>query len=979
MGSYRTKEDDVARISTSVYITNFHDSLSAKELFQACKQYEHVVDSFIPNKKSKIAKGLGSSGSLIPIGKKEGEGAKKSFVTIVPNVKASLSGKVGDGKSYRGILKGGRSVETEGKISEPSIVLGDECVMSTNIANALFGRVKEFASLANLKMALRNEGFMDIVIKYMGELWVMLEFKSVESMLKFNESVSVMSWFSQVTEATNDFKVAGRIAWVEVKGVLFRMWIENTFARIANKWGKLLDVDDQDETCFHSKRLCVHMKSGKSIREDFKVIHRCKTYWIRANETPGWVPEFTDNTDDEDANSIEEEDAAQKSGEIDDHSDGEKVPDNIFEDEELNDNESVSSLKYPSGFTPSIQNCDDVKPENKDEINDEYSECCENNNVKGSGNDSISSGHFKVSEVPRSGGSMIGLLEEVVKVGQVIGFKMEGCISNMEEIIGSHGVEEDYFVINRGYWRLTGKKVGKWNGDVIVMGDFNKVRFKSDRFGSQFNSYAAQRFNSFISDSGLVEVTLGGCHFTWCHKSATKMSKLDRFLVSKSVLSGCPNINAITFERFLSDHRPIIFKENRYDYGPTPFRFFHHWLDMDGFTDFVENTWKSSLRVGANALSILMSKLRILKKHIRTRNKSNMGCRKNDRIQLKKKLEDIESIIDSGLGDEELINSRLDTIHQLQKLDILESMEKAQKAKLNGRISDRLVSSVAKILTNRLAGVLGRKKKQTLLFKADFEKAYDSVRWDFLDDVLIKFGFGEKWRKWIHCCLHSLKGSIIINGSPTDEFQFGKGLKQGILRILESIRGKFFNGRVISCKKASWVQWNKVLAPKVNRGLGISSLFALNRGLLFKWVWRFLAHESTLWSRVIKAIHGDDGNIDGVLRKGVNTCWTNITNEIKALGKKGINLLSFMHKKLGNGHTTLLWEDGWCEGGKLKERFPRAYALENCKRVTVGDKLAHPCLSHSFRRVPRGGLEETQVEELSKLVQPVDLNLSQDK
>nr|GEY93025.1 nucleotide-binding alpha-beta plait domain-containing protein [Tanacetum cinerariifolium] len=59
MGSYRTKEDDVARISTSVYITNFLEATSAKELFQACNQYGHVVDSFIPNKNSKIGKRFG--------------------------------------------------------------------------------------------------------------------------------------------------------------------------------------------------------------------------------------------------------------------------------------------------------------------------------------------------------------------------------------------------------------------------------------------------------------------------------------------------------------------------------------------------------------------------------------------------------------------------------------------------------------------------------------------------------------------------------------------------------------------------------------------------------------------------------------------------------------------------------------------------------------------------------------------------------
>nr|GEY62091.1 putative RNA-directed DNA polymerase, eukaryota, reverse transcriptase zinc-binding domain protein [Tanacetum cinerariifolium] len=1230
-----------------------------------------------------MARGLGLSGLSMfsvrkdwPAGKKEGDGAKKSFDFSSPKEHTKTNGKSGEGNSYMGVLKGEKCMETEVKNSGPSIVLGDECVMSKKISNALFGRVKEFASLANLKLALGNEGFMDIVIKYMGELWVMLEFKTEESKLKFKDNVSAMSWLSQVIEASTDF---------------------------------------EEETCFHSKRICIHMKSGKSINEEFKIIHRGKIYWIRANETLGWVPDFTDEIDDDDdVNSMDNEDVAQKPRHIDENSNGEGVPDTIFEDEDLvksfvkgnhpdkkmdkskdpfniysllnrknplekNVNVSDSSLKYPPGFTPSVRNSDEVRPENKEEVNDAYSECFENNNSKGNGNESISSGHFKVSKLPRSGGSMIGLLEEVVKVGEDMGYKIEGCISNMEEIIGSQGVEEDYFVINRGHWRLSGKKmmviavyapqeckekqslwgylhhvIGKWNEDVIIMGDFNEVHFKSDRFG--------------------------GSHFTWCHKSATKMSKLDRFLVSESVLSVCPNINAITLERFLSDHRPILLKENYYDYGPTPFRFFHHWLEMDGFKKFVEDTWKSSPSAGSNALSILMSKLRFLKKHIREWNKVNMVCRKNAKDQLKKELEGVDSIIDSAQGNEEVINIRLGIIHQIQKCDSLDSMETAQKAKIkwavegdensrffHGIINKRrsiqsirgvmvegtwidnpvnvkkefldhfanrfskpgtpttsllldfpnqispyqrinlesevtnveikkavdvyeavryfflhsdlpkgcnssfitlilkipdanlvkdfrpisLIGSIykiiAKFLTNRLVGVLGgiinevesafiedrqildgpfilndviswykRKRKQTLIFKVDFEKAYDSVRWDFLDEVLSKFGFGEKWRKWIHCCLHSSKGSIIINGSPTDEFQFGKGLKQGdplspflfllimetlhisfqmvvkarmfqgikvgglvsglkinmskskimgigvdsgrvssaafklgclvlktsflylgsyvggemhqlqfwddivdhvrrrlskwkmkmlsiggrltlvksvlgsmpifhmsmfkvptgTLRTLESIRGKFFNGHEISIKKASWVQWNKVLAPKVNGGLGVSSLYALNRGLMFKWVWRFLSHDFTLWTRVIKAIHGDDGNIDGVPRNGVNSCWTNIINEIKVLAKKGINLMTFMRMKLGNKVSTLFWDDGCCEGGRLKDRFPRAYALETCKRITVGNKLVHPNLTHSFPRDPRGGIKQSQAEELAAMLHSVILNHS---
>ncbi|GKE28062.1 RNA-directed DNA polymerase, eukaryota, reverse transcriptase zinc-binding domain protein, partial [Tanacetum coccineum] len=78
---------------------------------------------------------------------------------------------------------------------------------------------------------------------------------------------------------------------------------------------------------------------------------------------------------------------------------------------------------------------------------------------------------------------------------------------------------------------------------------------------------------------------------------------------------------------------------------------------------------------------------------------------------------------------------------------------------------------IAKLLANCLVGVLGEiinevqsafivdrqildgpfilnellqwcksKKKQSLIFKVDFEKAFDSIRWDFLDDVLKNFG-----------------------------------------------------------------------------------------------------------------------------------------------------------------------------------------------------------------------------------------------
>ncbi|GJX49836.1 putative RNA-directed DNA polymerase, eukaryota, reverse transcriptase zinc-binding domain protein [Tanacetum coccineum] len=72
-----------------------------------------------------------------------------------------------------------------------------------------------------------------------------------------------------------------------------------------------------------------------------------------------------------------------------------------------------------------------------------------------------------------------------------------------------------------------------------------------------------------------------------------------------------------------------------------------------------------------------------------------------------------------------------------------------------------------------------KKNKKCRLLKVDLDKAYDSVSWDYLLQIIFWMGFNEKWIQWIRACLISSRASVLINGSPTNEFQLQRSLRQG--------------------------------------------------------------------------------------------------------------------------------------------------------------------------------------------------------
>ncbi|PWA45888.1 hypothetical protein CTI12_AA511170 [Artemisia annua] len=504
MVSFRSKEDDVTRISISIYVTNFPESFSAKELFHVCKQYGHVIDSFIPVKKSKVGKKFGfvrfinvfdvdrlvANLCTIWIGKfhlfankVRFERPHKSNVSATNNSgAASITEKPFNSQqtnkgvgSYANIVNGiSTGMQAPVISSSPALVLDDSCLIDRDLSNHVLGKVKEFSSIPNLHTIIKDEGFSDVKVSYIGGLWVLLELTSMDAKLNLMKHNGVKSWFHTIQEACDDFVSDERIVWVDIEGVPLKAWSRETFNKIGEKWGETLDLEEIADSSFGRKRLCIKTKHVTSILETFKLIVKGRVYMIRAKELFTWNPTFLEYKEREYSSDAESTHASinnelncpPNGAEPDDvcMSDEDEVPETIFgssspvpnRDEDkgaahsddpfglydlLKNKEGKTnhvpspSLSHPPVFTP-------VTSENRVEnLNETSAPKVFNAQVMNSSQDIPMDSNKILSgqNVVKSGGSVLDVMEDIIRVGQVMGYTMEGCVKDLENIIRKQG------------------------------------------------------------------------------------------------------------------------------------------------------------------------------------------------------------------------------------------------------------------------------------------------------------------------------------------------------------------------------------------------------------------------------------------------------------------------------------------------------------------------------------------------------------
>nr|KAJ0214831.1 hypothetical protein LSAT_V11C400224590 [Lactuca sativa] len=158
------------------------------------------------------------------------------------------------------------------------------------------------------------------------------------------------------------------------------------------------------------------------------------------------------------------------------------------------------------------------------------------------------------------------------------------------------------------------------------------------------------------------------------------------------------------------------------------------------------------------------------------------------------------------------------------------------------------------LIINELCSWAKKQSDKILFFKVDFNKEFYMVNWEYLDHIQMQMGFGERWRGWIQGYLKSSRASVLVNGTPTDEFDFERGIRQGdplspflFIIVMEGLHISMKG----ACEKGIFKGWQ---IP--NDDCSVSHLFYANDALFVR-VWS--AENLKNLERILRCFHVSSG------------------------------------------------------------------------------------------------------------------------
>lgn len=119
-------------------------------------------------------------------------------------------------------------------------------------------------------------------------------------------------------------------------------------------------------------------------------------------------------------------------------------------------------------------------------------------------------------------------------------------------------------------------------------------------------------------------------------------------------------------------------------------------------------------------------------------------------------------------------------VTKLMVLRLKPIMEKVVSPFQSSFIPGRLIEDNV-VLVQEMVHSFARKRggRRWMAFKIDLEKAYDRLKWDFIDDSCSLLGLPSSWCSWIKNCIRSPTMRVVWDGEMSDSFVPSRGIRQG--------------------------------------------------------------------------------------------------------------------------------------------------------------------------------------------------------
>ena len=355
--------------------------------------------------------------------------------------------------------------------------------------------------------------------------------------------------------------------------------------------------------------------------------------------------------------------------------------------------------------------------------------------------------------------------------------------------------------------------LGLW----VVAGDFNLIYKDEDKNNANYNRALMGRFRRFINDLALKEIPLHGRKFTWSNQQLSPtLVRLDRVLCSVDWEEKFPNCLLQSMASNDSDHCPLLLGLRDNMVGRRRFHFEAFWPKLEGFQEAVSVAW-NSVPAGRCPFISLDRKFKEVSKGLQSWSDKKIGHINSQLVLAREILHQLEIAQDAcvlAAGEIWLKNnlkkhclalaslkrtiarlrSRINWPKDFRPISLVHSFAKLVTKLLANRLASRLQQLVSPnqsafikgrfiqdnfMLVQQTARFLHQQKQPRILLKLDISKAFDSVSWPFLLEVMQHLGFGPIWRDLVSGLLASSSTQVLLNGIPGNSIVHQRGLRQG--------------------------------------------------------------------------------------------------------------------------------------------------------------------------------------------------------